>query len=47
MRDNNQLLGVWFNETANVWIPSSWCDDGSFSSPAHPKKLDLTLNLYV
>ena len=47
MRDSNQLLGVWKNETTNTWIPCSWMDDGTFMGPANPRKLDLTNQLYV
>ena len=47
MKTKNQLLGAYHEPIEDQWYPTSWCDEGSFPDRAHPKKLDLTTNLYV
>lgn len=47
MKTKNQLLGAYHEPIEDQWYPTSWCDDGSFTDRVHPKKLDLTTNLYV
>jgi len=46
MSTDKQIIGAYFDEKNELWVPTSWTPEGFFVDKSVPRPLDLTTKEY-